>query len=145
MWSYSAREELHKNFTKVSKKKVPFTHFCEVLISLFPLEGAVSEFWSGERERGLPRRTRTILSQLRSSYSSHLKTFIHSISASDNPNCPDCNTELHTTNHLFKLRASLDWMYLTLVEELKMNDDCSGYNDDYHWMTDIKDFFFLII
>ena len=52
-------------------------------------------------ERELPRRTRTILSQLRSSYSSHLKTFLHSIGASDNPNCPDCNTELHTTNHLF--------------------------------------------
>ena len=52
-------------------------------------------------ERELPRRTRTILSQLRSSYSSHLKTFLHSIGVSDNPNCPDCNTELHTTNHLF--------------------------------------------
>ena len=32
MWSYSARKELHKNFTKVIKKKVSFTHFCLNLI-----------------------------------------------------------------------------------------------------------------
>ena len=34
MWSYSACEELHKNFTKVSKKNVPFTHFYKFVISL---------------------------------------------------------------------------------------------------------------
>jgi hypothetical protein len=52
-------------------------------------------------EESLPRVHRTTLSQLRSSYCIHLKTYLHSISRSDIPDCPECGSALHTTNHLF--------------------------------------------
>ena len=58
-----------------------------------------------QTEKELPRKTRTVLSQLRSSYSSHLQSYLHRIGASENPNCPDCNTEIHTTKHLFNCSA----------------------------------------
>jgi hypothetical protein len=56
-------------------------------------------------EQDLPRRTSSTLSQLRSGYSSSLQSFLYSIGKSQNPNCPDCQTEAHTTNHLFNCTA----------------------------------------
>ena len=57
-------------------------------------------------ELELPKRTTSVLSQLRSSYSSHLQSFLYSIGKSQDPNCPDCHTDLHTTNHLFNCPAN---------------------------------------
>ena len=55
----------------------------------------------GERE--LPRRTRTILVQLRSGYSSYLKSYLYRINARDTEfdSCPDCRQSAHTTENLF--------------------------------------------
>ena len=57
-------------------------------------------------ELNLPRNTRVKLSQLRSGYSSHLNSYLHRINPTKypTPNCPDCNTEPHTTTHLFNCR-----------------------------------------
>ena len=54
-------------------------------------------------ERELPRKTRTTLAQLRSGYSSHLKSYLFRINArdTDSDSCPDCGQSPHTTQHLF--------------------------------------------
>ena len=54
-------------------------------------------------ERALPRKTRTILAQLRSGYSSYLKSYLYRINARDteSDSCPDCGQSAHTTVHLF--------------------------------------------
>ena len=54
-----------------------------------------------EEEKELPRRTRTILSQLRSSYSPFLHSYLHRIGSKDSDLCPKCNISPHTSNHLF--------------------------------------------
>ena len=56
-------------------------------------------------EKSLPRKTRCTLAQLRSGYSPYLKSYLHSINASDNDTCPDCNSDPHTTPHLFNCSA----------------------------------------
>ena len=55
----------------------------------------------------LPRKTRTILSQLRSGYSSHLNTFLNTINPTKYPSrdCPKCNQNPHETPHLFNCPA----------------------------------------
>ena len=55
-------------------------------------------------EKTLPRKTRVTLTQLRSSYSSHLYSYLNRINENKypSPNCKDCNLEPHTTTHLFK-------------------------------------------
>ena len=52
-------------------------------------------------ELSLPRRWRTTLRQLRSGKCSSLKSFQAIIGRSPDDTCPDCETEPHTTNHLF--------------------------------------------
>ena len=54
-------------------------------------------------ERKLARRTRTLLTQLRSGYSSMLLTYLHKIKPTKFPSdlCPNCQSEPHTTTHLF--------------------------------------------
>ena len=52
-------------------------------------------------ERSLPRKTRCTLAQLRSGYSPFLQSYLHSINASQNDLCPECQISPHTTNHLF--------------------------------------------
>ena len=53
-------------------------------------------------ERRLPRRTRSLLSQLRSGHSSMLNSYIARIRKDPTLDiCPDCNNPSHTTNHLF--------------------------------------------
>ena len=54
-----------------------------------------------ESESQLPRKSRTTLAQLRSSYSPFLNTYLHRINRAENPLCPNCNAEEHTTCHLF--------------------------------------------
>ena len=53
-------------------------------------------------EKNLPRRPRTMLSQLRSGYSSMLNSYTAKIREDPTLDiCPDCNSPSHTTNHLF--------------------------------------------
>ena len=53
-------------------------------------------------KRRLPRRTRSLLSQLRSGHSSMLNSHIARIRKDPTLYiCPDCNNQSHTTNHLF--------------------------------------------
>ena len=58
-----------------------------------------------QEEKSLPRKTRCTLAQLRSGQSPFLKTYLHSINASDTDLCPDCNIQPHTTQHLFDCNA----------------------------------------
>ena len=53
----------------------------------------------------LPRVYRTTLSQLRSGYCSRLRSYLHRIGSSDDPTCPECMQEPHTTHHLFSCQA----------------------------------------
>ena len=53
-------------------------------------------------EKVLPRTTRTTLAQLRSGYSPYLKSYLHRINRSDTDQCPRCQREPHTTQHLFE-------------------------------------------
>ena len=54
-------------------------------------------------ERTLTRKTRTILAQLRSGYSSHLNSFLARINPTEyTDECPDCGLAGHTTQHLFQ-------------------------------------------
>ena len=59
-------------------------------------------------EATLPRKTRSILAQLRSGYSTHLNSYLHRINPTKYPTdkCPDCNLEQHTTCHLFTCPAN---------------------------------------
>ena len=59
-----------------------------------------------ELEKTLPRPTRTLLSQLRSGYSSTLKSYCARIGAVQDPSCPDCRASPHTTSHLFSCPAT---------------------------------------
>ena len=53
-------------------------------------------------EKDLPRKTRTVLAQLRSSYSPFLNSFLHLVNPSQhNDNCPDCDASPHDVEHLF--------------------------------------------
>ena len=53
-------------------------------------------------EKKLPRRTRTLLAQLRSGYSTLLQSFLSIINpAVHSPHCPKCNAIPHSTDHLF--------------------------------------------
>ena len=57
-------------------------------------------------EEYLPRQTRTTLSQLRSGYSTHLKSYMHRIRPDLYQDvCPDCNRGPHDTAHLFTCPA----------------------------------------
>ena len=54
-------------------------------------------------EINLPRRTRTILSQLRSGYSTFLNSYLARIKPAEHTDhCPDCGQAGHTTQHLFQ-------------------------------------------
>ena len=59
-------------------------------------------------EKSLPRRTRTILAQLRSGYSTHLESYLHRINRTGHPSdiCPQCGQEPQTTAHLFNCSAN---------------------------------------
>jgi hypothetical protein len=52
-------------------------------------------------ESTLPRRTRSLLSQLRSGYSSILNSYLYRIREDVTDECPDCQMQPHTTKHLF--------------------------------------------
>ena len=57
-------------------------------------------------EKTLPRRTRTILSQLRSGFSTHLNHYLNRINPNMYPDrCPDCGQGPHDTQHLFNCPA----------------------------------------
>ena len=57
-------------------------------------------------ERTLPRETRTTLSQLRSGYSTFLRSYAARINPNVDPCCPVCLREEHTTAHLFLCRPT---------------------------------------
>ena len=59
-------------------------------------------------EATLPRKTRSILAQLSSGYSTNLNSYLHCINPAKYPSdkCPDCNLELHTTCNLFTCPAN---------------------------------------
>ena len=59
-------------------------------------------------ETTLPRKTRVILSQLRSGHSSFLQSYLNRINPTKHPdpNCPHCLTTPHTTEHIFNCTAS---------------------------------------
>ena len=54
-----------------------------------------------DTEKTLPRRTRSILCQLRSGHSSHLNNYLSKIQAETEDKCPKCNQSPHDTQHLF--------------------------------------------
>jgi hypothetical protein len=56
-------------------------------------------------ERYLPRRVRTRLSQLRSSFSPALNTYHHRLNPHISPACPSCDHPTHDTTHLFQCPA----------------------------------------
>ena len=59
-------------------------------------------------EKNLPRRTRSMLCQLRSGYSSMLNSYLSSITENNiEDKCPKCNEPSHTTNHLFNCPADI--------------------------------------
>ena len=53
-------------------------------------------------EANLPRGTRSTLAQLRSGYSSHLRSYLSRIKDDTTDACPDCGSSPHNTEHLFK-------------------------------------------
>ena len=52
-------------------------------------------------EQSLPRRTRTVLSQLRSGHCAKLKDYQFRVGRSDSDNCPDCNSAPQSSSHIF--------------------------------------------
>ena len=52
-------------------------------------------------EKQLPRRHRTILSQLRSSHCSNLASYQHRVGRNDSPLCPHCRQTAETVDHVF--------------------------------------------
>ena len=56
-------------------------------------------------ERSLPRRQRCVLAQLRSGFSSHLRSYSHPIGVADDATGPECLVRRHTTRHLFECEA----------------------------------------
>ena len=57
-------------------------------------------------ELRLPRGTRRTLAQLRSGYSPFLQSYLHRLDESTPETCPQCNSETHTTGHLFRCSAN---------------------------------------
>ena len=57
-------------------------------------------------EKKLPRKTRTTLAQLRAGYSPYLQSYLQRIGQSQNDTCPKCDTDTHTTNHLFNCKSN---------------------------------------
>ena len=53
----------------------------------------------------MPRKTRCILAQLRSGYSNYLNYYQNRIDHNKTAICPDCNIEVHNTEHLFSCTA----------------------------------------
>ena len=53
------------------------------------------------QKKNLPRKTRSILSQLRSGYSTILNSYMSRIDENVQNNCPDCQLSPHNTNHMF--------------------------------------------
>ena len=58
-----------------------------------------------ERRANLPRRTRVLLSQLRSGFSPFLHSYRARVSPGSPDDCPDCGTARHDTAHLFECPA----------------------------------------
>ncbi len=58
-----------------------------------------------ESEKSLPRQTRSTLSQLRSSYSCKLNSYLSRIDPNIDDKCPDCGGSPHDTKHLFSCPA----------------------------------------
>ena len=56
-------------------------------------------------EKELPRKTRSILSQLRSNYSSFLNSYLSRIQEDTQDICPKCQISPHNTQHLFNCAA----------------------------------------
>ena len=54
----------------------------------------------------LPRKTRSTLSQLRSSYSPFLQSYMYRINKAESDRCPKCLVNEHTTDHLFNCPAN---------------------------------------
>lgn len=53
-------------------------------------------------EKGLPRKTRSTLSQLRAGWSSMLRHYMNRIDKEVKDECPDCGATPHDTRHLFE-------------------------------------------
>ncbi len=58
-----------------------------------------------ESEKTLPKRARSTLAQLRSSYSCKLNSYLSRIDHNIEDKCPDCGGSPHTTQHLFSCPA----------------------------------------
>ena len=57
-------------------------------------------------EKSLPRRTRSLLCQLRSGYSTLLNSYMYRINRSATPKCPNCGQDDHDAVHLFNCRQN---------------------------------------
>ena len=97
-----------------------------------------------KREEQLPRATRRTLAQLRSGKCPLLKAYLCNIGAADHPNCPLCNHDLHSTQHLFECRevptrltpidlwyrptevAELAGRWRTLLDEAEAAEEAQG-------------------
>ena len=72
-------------------------------IDNFVLHSPAPEIHSSELT--MPRKTRCILAQLRSGYSNYLNYYQNRIDHNKTAICPDCNIEVHNTEHLFSCTA----------------------------------------
>ena len=77
-------------------------------MKLFALHIRIRNPGINRTEKLLPRKTRTTLAQLRSSYSTYLNKYLHRINPATypSPSCPQCDVEEHSTNHLFDCTAA---------------------------------------
>ena len=57
-----------------------------------------------KKKEQLPRATRRTLAQLRAGKCPLLKAYLCNIGAAEQPNCPLCNHDQHSTQHLFECR-----------------------------------------
>lgn len=81
----SVRDSINSlDFNKVLNEKPPLIH---------------------KSEKELPRRSRSLLSQLRSGYSSMLNSYLSVVDANIEDKCPKCSQPSHTTEHLFNCPA----------------------------------------
>ena len=58
-----------------------------------------------DEETSLPRRSRSVLSQLRSGFCSALNSYLELVGRAPSNLCPSCHTAPHTTAHLFSCPA----------------------------------------
>lgn len=102
------KQVITRNEFKVMNKQVHTATVAKTIRQYRPNKvlGSKPPSVNNAEEITLPRRTRTVLAQLRSGYSSHLQSFLHRINKAPDNLCPNCKLAPHTTQHLFVCPAN---------------------------------------